>query len=101
MRCSLSPRHVYNVQYMLGRLFADCGFARLRDLDRRTVERWADAREVDGMGPRTINAHLAALTAFGNWAVSAHRLASNPFVRMPKRDENADLRRERLALRPA
>lgn len=50
------------------------------------------------MGARTLNAHLAALTAFASWCVESRRLAANSFSRLRKRDERADRRRERRAM---
>ena len=94
----VSVKHVVNVTHCLKRIVAGCGFTRLRHLNRPAVERWADRCELDGMAARTINAHLAALTAFGNWCVEQGRIVANPFARPPKRDERADRRRTRRAL---
>ncbi len=94
----VSPKHVANVRHCLGRIVGGCEFRRLRDLERGAVERWAAARDAEGMPARTLNAHLVALTAFGNWCVDTKRLATNPLARPPKRDESADRRRQRRAL---
>jgi integrase len=95
---TVSPRHVANVRHCLKRAIAGCGFARLGDLNRDAVERWATRAETDGMCARTINAHLSALTAFASWCVEARRLVANPLTRLRKRDERADQRRPRRAL---
>ncbi|NOT01124.1 MAG: site-specific integrase [Phycisphaerales bacterium] len=97
-RPGVSPRHVENVRHCLKRIVGDCGFKRLRDLNRGAVERWADRCDAAGMAARTVNRHLAALTAFGNWCVESGRIVANPFTRPPKRDEKADPRRTRRAL---
>jgi len=94
----VSRKHVVNVQHCLDRIIGECGFERLRDLNRRAVERWADRREADGMGARTLNDHLAALCAFGNWCTESKRIVANPLARPPKRDAKADRRRQRRAL---
>ena len=94
----VSPAHVANVTRCLNRIISECGFKRLGDLNRPTVERWADRAENDGMAARTINTHLAAMAAFGNWAAEAGRIVANPLARPPKRDEKADRRRTRRAL---
>ena len=94
----VAPLHVANVEHYLGCIIAACGFKRLRDLNRKAVERWASERGTAGAGARTINAGLAALTAFGNWCVSTDRMLANPFARFPRRDESANPRRQRRAL---
>lgn len=69
------------------------------DLNRRRAEKWtAERAEAGEPAARTVNAHIAALTAFGNWCVETHRLTANPFARMPKLDERADCRHGRRAL---
>jgi len=97
-RPTVARRHVDNVRRQLRRIVAECGFARLRDLNRDAVERWAATARGAGLSARTINAHLATITAFANWAVSAGRLLGNPLARLPKLDERADQRHPRRAL---
>jgi integrase len=102
---TVAPAHVANVARTL-RLAADeCGFRRLRDLNREAVERWVgrllDAPDGERLAPRTINARLAALTSWGNWLVESGRLTANPFARLRKTaglDESDDVRRQRRAL---
>jgi len=104
----VSACHAANVERQLKRIVADCGFTHPRDFTRTAIEKWTEAKlaEADqldakgkpGMSPRTINAHVAALTAFGNWCVATKRIVANPFARLPKLDENADRRRARRAL---
>ena len=57
----VSPRHCANVRRSLSHLIGDCGFERLRDLNRDAVESWARDREAAGMAPRTINTRLVAI----------------------------------------
>ena len=98
----------------LGDIAEACGFKTLRDLDRQKVLDWASESlrrpdetitKKDGTvrirkapGPRTINAKLIALTAFGNWLVDSGRLIENPFDRLKKLDESDDVRRRRRAM---
>ena len=96
----VSEKHVVNVKHNLRRIVSECGFKILRDLNRKAVERWVK-RQQEAKNPlsaRSINAHLVALTAFGNWGVTAGLLVANPFVRPPKLDAKADRRRQRRAL---
>ena len=97
-RQRVSSGHVANVEHNLNRVVSECGFKLLRDLNRSALGRWADTREAEGMAARTINAHLVAMTAFGNWCVEANRIVANPFARPPKRDEKAGRKRKRRAL---
>ena len=99
-RRTVAPRHVANVRHALQLVVEACGWRRLRDLDREAVERWV-ARQLDEPNPpapRTVNAKLKALTAWGNWLVGEGRLGSNPFARLRPLDEADDLRRQRRAL---
>jgi len=94
----VSASHCKNVRHNLDRVFGDCGFTRLADLDRDAVQDWSAAREEEGLAARTRNAHLAAVTGFGNWAVKAKRLAANPFEKLDRASERMDRRRQRRAL---
>ena len=96
---TVSATHRRNVEHRLRRLMRECRFAKVVDLDRRGAEKWiAERAEAGEPAARTVNAHIAALTAFGNWCVDTHRLTINPFTRMPKLDERADCRHRRRAL---
>jgi integrase len=110
----VSKTHVQNVRRGLFEITRACGFVKLRDMTRRPVLEWAarcqrhltsreqptgrTRRHAKPPGPRTINAKLTALTAFGNWLVDAGRLIENPFERLEKLDESDDVRRKRRAL---
>ncbi len=59
-----SKSHRANVRRQLKRLAADCGFGRLPDLTRDAMERWLASQTQVGMGARTKNTYLAAVTAF-------------------------------------
>jgi integrase len=109
--------HVENVERDLKAAVAECGFKRLRDLNRDAVAAWVsrllelpDEPVVDAAGnvltprrpaARTINAKLGTLTSWGNWLVESGRLVVNPFDRLCKSagvDESDDIRRKRRAL---
>jgi len=96
----VSAEHLYNVDNQLARLADECGFRRIGDITRQRVIRWMNKRsDCEGMAPRTINTHRAALVAFCNWAVKDKRLANNPLNGLPKADES-EVRRQRRALSP-
>jgi len=115
-RPSTSKGHVENVRRDLTVAVAECRFERLRGLNREAVAAWVsrlrslpDSATVDGEGnvlvpcrpaPRTINARLASLTAWGNWLVDSRRVLSNPFARLGKTagvEAGDDIRRKRRA----
>jgi integrase len=119
-RPKTSEGHVQNVRRDLTTAAVECKFGRLRDLNREAVDAWVarlrhlpDAPETDEEGnilvprrpaPRTINAKLGSLTAWGNWLVDSRRLVSNPFTRLAKTagiDAGDDIRRQRRALTEA
>lgn len=113
-RRTVNAEHLANVRRSLRQAVDECGFRRLRDLNRAAVERWVsrllalpDNPVVDDAGnvttparpaPRTVNVRLCSLTAWGNWLVESGRLSANPFARLRKLDESDDTRRQRRAL---
>ena len=98
-KAAVSPAHVANVEHRLAALAEACGFDRLRDINRRAVERWVESQRAEGrLGAGTINGYTRALCAFGNWAVETGRLTANPIARPPKLDATADQRGQRRAL---
>jgi integrase len=94
------PEHRRERHRQLTRLAAECQFNTLADLDRSALERWLADRARAGMGARTRNSYLTAAVAFCNWccAPGNHRLAANPFARVPKANERADPWRQRRAM---
>ncbi len=94
----VTPRHGKERHAELCRLFEECGFKRLCDLDRLTLERWLNARKEEGMSARRRNVFQTGIVAFCNWGMQAKRLMANPFAGMPKANEKADRRRTRRAL---
>ena len=97
------PMHRQNVKTYLNRLAADCGFGRLADLNRESLEKWLAKETKSGRSARSRNTHRASLIAFANWCAdpSIGRLSSNPFKGVPKADEKADPRRRRRSMTEA
>jgi integrase len=119
-RLKTSKGHVRNVERDLKLAVSECAFRRLRDLNCDSVSAWVtrllelpNTPVVDDEGnvlvprrpaPRTINAKLGTLTAWGNWLVESGRLAVNPFTRLGKRsgiNGSDDIRRKRRAFTEA
>jgi integrase len=96
----VTKEHRTNVKRQLRRLAADCALDRLADLSREALERWLSVRAQQGMGARTRNTYLSAAVSFANWCADPNvmRIASNPFLNMPKANEKADPRRQRRAM---
>jgi len=99
-RVRVSKMHADNVGRQMRTIIDGCGFERLRDLNRRAVDRWIDRMRSgrDPISARNVNAHTTALCAFGNWCVETGRIVANPLSRPPKLDERADRRRARRAM---
>ena len=99
-RPQVSPKHIVNVEHNLRRVCDECHFQLLRDINLLSLERWAK-HQLDGtqlLSARSLNAHLSAVRAFGNWCVISKRLVTNPVSRIPRMDEKSDPRRPRRAL---
>ncbi len=90
-----------NTRGQLERLFGDCEFVQLVNLDSAVVERWLTAKTKVNMSARTRNSYRIAAVGFGNWLVENGRLVSNPFTRLPKADEAVDCRRKRRSMTEA
>ena len=97
----LNAVRIFNTESRLTRLNVECGFARLKDLAADPVERWLVQQAAAGMGPATRNEYRAVLVSFANWCLRTRRLASNPFLAVPKANVKADIRRQRRALTEA
>ena len=94
------PEHRVERRRQLKRIFKDCGFNRLADLDRSTLESWLAHQTRAGMSARTRNSYLVSALAFCNWCAdkNVRRLTSNPFEGIAKANEKADPRRQRRAM---
>jgi len=95
------PAHRRERRRQLQRMATDCGWRTLPDLQRDALERWLGLQCRLGMGARNRNSYLTFALAFSNWAVETSRMLGNPFDRVPKADEKADLRRQRRAMTEA
>jgi hypothetical protein len=82
------------------RVFGECQFMRVADLNRGAVEQWLSARLGDGMSARSRNAYRNAVVAFCNWGLACDppRMRAHPFAAIPKANEKADPRRKRRSM---
>lgn len=103
-----SPVHVANVRRYLAKLAGDCGWRRLGDLTRESLDAWIKVQQRPGPDGRamrsaaSINRHRTAAKAFAAWAASPDvgRIPRDPFNGVKAVDEDADPRRRRRALTP-
>ncbi len=103
----VTTRHLGDRRVQLNRIFQECEFKKLRDLNREAFERWinqqtksntAKGRSKTTMSAARRNVYQSALVGFANWAVNAKRLSSSPFAGMKKANEQADRRHVRRSL---
>ena len=76
--------HVVDLQSKADRLFTDCRFDTLRDVDAETLESWLTAQQSRGMAARTRNRYLQAVRGFCKWCVETERQPANPPTRSPE-----------------
>lgn len=93
----VSKRQVPDRKQQLNKVFSECGFNKLRDIDRTAFEGWLNLQADQNMSAARRNVYQSALVAFLNWAVSAQRLLANPLAGMKKASEQADRRHVRRA----
>lgn len=101
----VSSKHVEHVRNHLARVVRECGFSKLKDIDRQTVQRWMsktvhtprDPQDPESrpLSARTINMHRAALVAFCNWCVTSGRLTAHPLAGLGKAEESEPARKRR------
>lgn len=100
-RKRVSPTHVANVETALNRIVTDCNFRALRDINKARVQQWVtdclDQQEAR-LADRTVNAHVAAVRAFGSWCVKSHRSTHNPLQGFAMLDEADHQKRPRRSL---
>jgi integrase len=94
----VTTKQIMEVRARLLRGVRDCGFGRLADLSATALEKRLVTQASAGMGPRTRNMYRGTWVAFANWCIAAGRLLVNPFVKVSKAAEDADVRRQRRAL---
>jgi len=97
----LNASRIKSTKQRIDRVASECGFRKLCDLDGIALERWLVRQQDQGMSPGNRNEFRQAMIGFANWCVKNHRLATNPFLGVPKADANQDRRRKRRALTEA
>ena len=95
-----TERHIDYRKRELDRVFKDCGWHRLSDLNRDGFSRWLNARAKEGMGARRRNVHFDAVCGFARWALDSGRITLFPFNGLAKSSEAIDRRHVRRALSP-
>jgi len=96
-----APRRIQMVRARLERLARECGFSRLNRMSAAGLEDWLVRQKDVGMSAATRNGYREVAITFGNWCRRTHRLTHNPFVDVPRADQNADRRHQRRALTEA
>ena len=101
----VSPKHVSCVTTQLWRVVRECGFKRLKDVNRQAVQRLMqkmasqprDPSDADSepLAARTINMHRSAIVAFCGWCVDERRMPAHPLAGLPKAEEGDPARKRR------
>jgi len=93
-----SRRHAVESPRRAMRVFKECGFKRLSDVEYAPVAKWTDARIREGLSPSGVNGYIRAVKGFGSYAKKMDYLGANPLEHLPLRSVEADLRHPRGAL---
>ena len=92
----LNKNHVKVTASYLRRIFGQCNVKKVSDISRVRIEQHIRKQVNDcGMGLRTANGYITALSSFGTWLIRENRITANPFLRMQKFNESTDSRRPR------
>ena len=65
----VSKRQVPDRKQQLNKVFTECGFGTLRDIDRTSFEKWLNLQAEHDMSAARRNVYQSAIVAFLNWAV--------------------------------
>ena len=94
----VSEGHQEDTRKYLERIFSELDWKTLGDLKRSEVEGWLKDHVRGGMSARLHNAHVAAISTFGQWCERDGRILKTPFAKIKKLAEDTDPRRPRRAL---
>lgn len=95
---SVTTGHIDMTISRLKKICTGCRFIKMTDLKADTLLRWLQTQVEGGMGACTRNGYRKAIMTFCNWAVSKDYLRYNPIKKVPKLNEELDIRHERRAL---
>ncbi len=90
-----STTHLDDCRRLNNRVFTECRFAVLRDLQPEPLQQWLHEQAEKNLSARTRNSYLQAVRGFCRWCVMAGRLNEDPTRRIEKAVERLDRRRER------
>lgn len=95
---TISRKHVEQVDAYCLWVFKAGDISRMSHFTEERIDAALDAKEAEGVGPRTINAHRDTVFGFGKWCVKKKLLALNPASFVGRRNQRADVRKRRRAL---
>lgn len=90
-------KYCYNVKKRLIKLFDECGWDSLQDIDPNGFVTWRSARK-GRKAAKMLNDYLAAATAFLNWCERHNRCTDNPLVPVAIIDARGKTKRKRRAI---
>ena len=94
---SATKNHIDMTIARLKKICVACRFTRMTDLKADPFLEWLQELTDSGLGAGTRNGYRKALITFCNWAVSKDYLRKNPIKKIPKLNEELDIRRGRRA----
>jgi len=75
---STNLKHRKNSKNRTLRLFGECEWKFLRDVNARSFEAWRKTQERAGLSPKTLNEYLGHVRCFLNWLESREMTLTNP-----------------------
>ena len=73
-----SAKHVKNCRNRTTRLFQECGWRFVKDIDSCDFDRWRLQKRGEDLKPKTLNAYLEHVRTFLNWMVKRRMILFNP-----------------------
>ena len=96
----VAPKHVNDNRSRITRLFEECSWKVLADVDADSFIQWRNEYS-DVLAAKTLNEYLASIVGFFNWMEKIGRITANPLRRVERVDGRGKLNRERRAFTAA
>lgn len=87
-----TSKHVTLCMKHVRRIWKDCRFTSLADVNARKVEAWLYQQKKNNLSPTTRNHYLQNFRSFMNWAKRDGRISTNPLESITPANQNVDRR---------
>ncbi len=95
---NLKPAHIYRVEITLKKLFSECGWQSIKDIQPDDFNKWRERNTQ--LAAKTRNEYLTNARSFFKYMVNFKRLRNNPLTEIRKVEQRGHEKRKRRAFTP-